>query len=290
MSSNPATLTSGPRDLATLEMQYRMSRTIETDSFPRTHERLATALAGWALPGVETPYSVDSPKKLTGHFWPESRPRIGSEIPPLESTIYSDSFSPSKQYLRMKSVMDFIGAAFLLIVTAPIMAAVALAIKLTSPGAVLFRQMRVGLNGNEFALFKFRSMREDVEAKTGPTWSGDGDVRATPVGRFIRRFHLDELPQAFNVLRGEMSLVGPRPERPCFVRFLRKLIPNYDLRHSVKPGITGLAQVCYPYGASVEDACQKLRYELYYARHISLRLDLLTLTKTIKVVLAGQGS
>jgi lipopolysaccharide/colanic/teichoic acid biosynthesis glycosyltransferase len=190
----------------------------------------------------------------------------------------------------VKTVLDFIGAVILLIFAAPVMVAVALAIKLTSPGAVLFRQIRVGQNGREFTLYKFRSMPEDVEAKTGPTWSGDGDERATPVGRFLRKFHLDELPQVFNVLRGEMSLVGPRPDRPCFVRFLRQIIPAFDLRHSVKPGITGLAQVSYLYGASVKDARTKLRYELFYARHISLRLDLLVLAKTIKVVLAGQGS
>jgi lipopolysaccharide/colanic/teichoic acid biosynthesis glycosyltransferase len=169
------------------------------------------------------------------------------------------------------------------------MAAVALAIKLTSAGPALFRQVRVGQDGRNFILYKFRSMPEDVEAESGPVWSGDGDSRATQVGHFLRRFHLDELPQVFNVLRGEMSLVGPRPERPCFVSFLQRLIPNYNLRHSVKPGITGLAQVFYPYGASVDDACEKLRYELYYARHISLGLDLRALAKTINVVLAGRG-
>ncbi len=285
-----ATLTAGPRDLVTLEMQYRMSRIPETGSVPRTHKQLATALAVWEPLGMDTAYPVAVPEKPEGNFRAESRPRIGPEFSLPESTIYSDSFSPSKVYLRVKSVMDFIGASLLLIVAAPIMAVVALAIKLTSPGAVFFRQVRVGRNGTDFVLYKFRSMPEGVEAKTGPTWSGDGDLRATPVGRFLRRFHLDELPQVFNVLRGEMSLVGPRPERPCFVRFLRKLIPNYDLRHSVKPGITGLAQVCYPYGASVDDARVKLRYELFYARHISLGLDLLALAKTIKVVLAGQGS
>jgi lipopolysaccharide/colanic/teichoic acid biosynthesis glycosyltransferase len=285
-----ATLTYGPRDLATIEMQYRMSRILETDSVPRTRKQRATALTDWEPLGMDAVYPVASPEKLRGNFWPESRPQIGPDIPAPDSRTYSDSFSPSKQYLLVKSVLDFIGAFLLLIVAAPIMAVVALAIKLTSPGVVLFRQVRVGQNGRDFVLYKFRSMPEDVEAKTGPTWSGDGDVRATPVGRFLRRFHLDELPQVLNVLRGEMSLVGPRPERPCFVRFLRGLIPNYDLRHSVKPGITGLAQVCYPYGASVEDASTKLRYELHYARHISPRLDLLVLAKTIKVVLAGQGS
>ena len=290
MSTSTATLTAGPRDLATLEMQYRMSRILETDSVPRTHEQLATALAGWEPRGMETVHPVASPGKLRGNFWAEIWAQIGTEIPVPESRTYSDSFSPSKAYLRVKTVLDFIGALILLIVAAPIMAAVAVAIKLTSPGVVFFRQVRTGQNGRDFVLYKFRSMPEDVEAKTGPTWSGDGDMRATPVGRFLRKFHLDELPQVFNVLRGEMSLVGPRPERPCFVRFLRQLIPNLDLRHCVKPGITGLAQVCYPYGASVKDASKKLRYELFYARHISLRLDLLVLAKTIKVVLAGQGS
>jgi lipopolysaccharide/colanic/teichoic acid biosynthesis glycosyltransferase len=275
MSTVNAALASWPRDLATLEMQYRMSRILETGSVPRTHNQLAISLAGWELPGMETVYPAGSSEKFGTNAWTESGPQIRPEVPLPESWNYSDSFSSSMPYLRLKSALDFLGALLLLIVTAPIMAAVAVAIKLTSPGAVLFRQVRVGLDGRDFVLYKFRSMRGDVEAKTGPTWSGDGDVRATPVGRFIRRFHLDELP---------------RPERPCFVRFLRKQIPNYDLRHSVKPGITGLAQVCYPYGASVEDARKKLRYELHYARRISLRLDLLTLAKTIKVVLAGQGS
>jgi lipopolysaccharide/colanic/teichoic acid biosynthesis glycosyltransferase len=200
-----------------------------------------------------------------------------------------EGFHPSSRYLIVKSVVDFVGALLLLIIAAPIMAAVALAVKLTSPGPALFRQLRVGKDGRDFVLFKFRSMPENVEAITGPVWSGDGDSRATPVGHFLRKFRLDELPQLFNVLRGEMSLVGPRPERPCFVSFLQRLIANYNLRHTVKPGITGLAQVFYPYGASVEDACEKLRYELYYARHLSPSLDLRALAKTVNVVLSGRG-
>jgi len=282
MSTITATPRAGPRDLATLEMQYRMSRVVETGFVSRTHKQLATSLAGWGLRGMETVHPVESYEKLRGG--------IHTELLPQAWMSYSDCFNPSKHNLRVKSVFDFIGALLLFIIAAPIMAALALAIKLTSPGPVLFRQVRVGQDGRDFVLYKFRSMPEDVEAKTGPIWSGDGDSRATPVGHFLRRFHLDELPQVFNVLRGEMSLVGPRPERPCFVSFLRRLIPDYNLRHSVKPGITGLAQVFYPYGASVEDACEKLRYELYYARHISLGLDLRALAKTIKVVLAGRGS
>jgi len=290
MSSSATTLTSGPRDLATLEMQLRIMRMVGAGSVSRAHDQPATALGEWELRGTAKMLPTGVPETSSGNFQAESPPQIEPGIPLPQSWISSVGSSPSTSYLRVKSVLDFIGAVLLLVAAAPIMAAVALAIKLTSPGAVFFRQVRVGRNGEEFVLYKFRSMLEDVEAKTGPAWSGDGDVRATPVGRFIRRFHLDELPQALNVLRGEMSLVGPRPERPCFVRFLRQLIPNYDLRHCVKPGITGLAQVYYPYGASVEDACAKLRYELYYARHISLRLDLLTLAKTVDVVLAGQGA
>jgi lipopolysaccharide/colanic/teichoic acid biosynthesis glycosyltransferase len=290
MSTSTATITSGPRDLATLEMLYGIPRNLETDFVSLAPKQGVTALTGWELGGMETAHPAVCPDRLRGKVWTENRPQIGPKIPAPDSRTYSGSISPSKQYLLVKTVLDFIGAVFVLIIAAPVMTAVALAIKLTSPGAVLFRQIRVGQNGREFILYKFRSMPEDVEVKTGPTWSGDGDLRATPVGRFLRKFHLDELPQVFNVLRCEMSLVGPRPERPCFVRFLRQLIPNFDLRHCVKPGITGLAQVCYAYGASVKDASKKLRYELFYARHVSLRFDLLVLAKTIKVVLAGQGS
>ena len=284
--SSIAIPSSTPRDLATLTMQYGMSGSVVAESDPQASQGLATALLDCRLRGMQTAHSVES----RAESYDTLRGGIHTELLPQEWMSYSDGFSPSKQYLIVKSILDCIGALFLFLIAAPIMAAVALAIKLTSPGPVLFRQVRVGQDGREFVLYKFRSMPEDAEAKTGPVWSGDGDSRATPVGHFLRRFHLDELPQVFNVLRGEMSLVGPRPERPCFVSFLRRLVPNYNLRHCVKPGITGLAQVFYPYGASVEDACEKLRYELYYARHISLGLDLRALAKTISVVLAGRGS
>lgn len=286
MSSSIAIPSSSPRDLATLIMQYGMSGSVVAESDPQASQGLAIALLDRRPRGMQTAHSVES----RAESYDTLRGGIHAELLPQEWMSYSDGFSPSKQYLIVKSILDCIGALFLFLIAAPSMAAVALAIKLTSPGPVLFRQVRVGQDGREFVLYKFRSMPEDAEAKTGPVWSGDGDSRATPVGHFLRRFHLDELPQVFNVLRGEMSLVGPRPERPCFVSFLRRLIPNYNLRHSVKPGITGLAQVFYPYGASVEDACEKLRYEIYYARHISLGLDLRALAKTISVVLAGRGS
>ena len=285
MSSSIAIPSFSPRDLATLTMQYGMSGSGVAESDPQASQELATALLDRRLHGMETVHPVES----SAESYDTLRGGIHTELLPQEWLSYSDGFNPSRQYLFVKSVLDFIGALFLFVITIPVMMAVALAIKLTSAGSVLFRQVRVGQDGREFVLYKFRSMPEDAEAKTGPVWSGEGDSRATPLGHLLRRFHLDELPQVFNVLRGEMSLVGPRPERPCFVSFLRHLIPNYNLRHSVRPGITGLAQVFYPYGASVEDAREKLRYELYYARHISLGLDLRALAKTIDVVLAGRG-
>jgi lipopolysaccharide/colanic/teichoic acid biosynthesis glycosyltransferase len=169
------------------------------------------------------------------------------------------------------------------------MAAVAIIIKLETPGPAIFSQERVGLLGRRFNVYKFRSMRQDAEIKTGPTWARENDDRITKVGNFLRKARLDELPQVWNVLCGDMSFIGPRPERPYFVDLLKSKIRYYELRHYVKPGITGWAQVMYPYGASVEDSYRKLQYDLYYAKNISLQLDLLILLKTIKVVAAGQG-
>src|SRR5262249_2262577 len=150
-------------------------------------------------------------------------------------------------------------------------------------------QERVGLRGRRFMVHKFRSMRQDAERHIGPTWAKENDERITRVGALLRRCRLDELPQLWNVLRGEMSFVGPRPEGPYFGELLRGKIRYFDLRHYVKPGITGWAQVMYRYGASVEDAQRKLEYDLYYAKNISLRLDILTLLKTVGVVVKGEG-
>jgi lipopolysaccharide/colanic/teichoic acid biosynthesis glycosyltransferase len=169
------------------------------------------------------------------------------------------------------------------------MAIIALAIRLNSSGPVLFRQLRVGLHGKTFFIFKFRSMYENAEHQTGPVWATAGDRRVTPVGRILRRFRLDEIPQAFNVLRGEMSMIGPRPERPYFVDELAKQIPFYTFRHRVKPGITGWAQVMYRYGDSFEDALEKLKYDFYYAEHGSFFCDLRILVKTVRIVLLGGG-
>jgi len=165
-----------------------------------------------------------------------------------------------------------------------------LLIKLDSPGPVFFRQERVGEDGKVFTLWKFRSMRKDAERNTGPVWAKAQDSRVTRVGKYLRRTRLDEVPQLFNVLKGDMSLVGPRPERPNFVEELSKTIPFYYLRHSVKPGVTGWAQINYGYGNSVEDAVEKLQYDLFYIKNVSWALDLLVLLHTIKTVLVRKGS
>jgi lipopolysaccharide/colanic/teichoic acid biosynthesis glycosyltransferase len=165
----------------------------------------------------------------------------------------------------------------------------AVIVGLESPGPILYRQERVGENGRIFTLFKFRSMRLDAENGT-PVWAKERDERVTRVGRFIRLTRLDELPQLWNVLRGDMSFVGPRPERPFFVEQLAAVIPFYMERHAVKPGVTGWAQVKYRYGSSVEDAMEKLRYDLYYIKHLSIVFDLTIVVDTVKVILSGKGA
>src|SRR3954447_1447426 len=177
----------------------------------------------------------------------------------------------------------------LLVLLLPLMLLVALAVVLDSPGPALYAQTRVGRGGVPFRLLKFRSMVEDAE-RDGPRWAAVGDPRVTRVGRVIRHCRLDELPQLLNVLKGEMSLVGPRPERPEFVPALAAALPGYEGRHAVKPGLTGSAQVEQGYAASVEDAAEKLRHDLYYVENRSLGLDLLVLARTVRVVLLGEGA
>jgi lipopolysaccharide/colanic/teichoic acid biosynthesis glycosyltransferase len=164
----------------------------------------------------------------------------------------------------------------------------ALAVKLSSPGPVLHRQVRVGLNNSEFTVYKFRSMYVNAEATTGPVWAQKGDKRVTPVGKWLRRLRLDELPQLFNVLKGDMSIVGPRPERPEFVQSLIQQIPYYTYRHCVRPGITGWAQINYKYGSTLEDTIMKLEYDLYYIKNLALSLDLYIIFHTLKVMLFSE--
>lgn len=190
----------------------------------------------------------------------------------------------------VKRLLDLAASGTLLVLALPIMLVTALCIYLESGLPVLYRQERVGQGGRVFTLFKFRSMRIDAESGGTPHWAKADDDRTTRVGRFIRKYRIDELPQILNVLSGEMSFVGPRPERPFFVDQLSKQIPFYAMRHSVKPGITGWAQVRYPYGASIDDAIEKLQYDLYYVKNHSLFLDLMVLISTVEVVLWGKGA
>jgi exopolysaccharide biosynthesis polyprenyl glycosylphosphotransferase len=183
-----------------------------------------------------------------------------------------------------------LAAAVGLVLLLPIMLVVGLAVRLSSPGPALYSQRRVGKDGKLFTIYKFRSMRQDAEALTGAVWSTENDPRVTTVGRFIRRTRLDELPQLWNVLIGDMSLVGPRPERPEFVSSLTEQIPFYGQRHVVRPGVTGWAQIRHRYGSSVDDAMQKFQYELFYIKHMSPSFDLFIILETVKTVLVRSGS
>lgn len=203
--------------------------------------------------------------------------------------IFSDGFRMGALKKFGKRVFDIVISTVLLLAALPIMILTAILVRLESKGPILYRQERVGESGNSFALLKFRSMRHDAEADGTPQWATQNDARCTRIGRIIRALRIDELPQLVNVLKGEMSFVGPRPERPKFVTDLAKQINYYDYRHTVKPGITGWAQICYPYGASVKDAQEKLQYDLYYVKNHSLFLDLLILVQTAHIVLLGKG-
>jgi len=201
------------------------------------------------------------------------------------------SASPMRHTIQiwMKNAIDFVVALTLLIATLPLMIVTAILIKLTSKGPIFYSQERVGLGGKTFTIYKFRSMRTDAE-KDGARWASTNDDRITPIGRFIRKTRIDELPQLINVLKGEMSMVGPRPERPQFVNKLKEQIPFYELRHIMRPGLSGWAQVRYQYGSSVEDSHEKLRYDLYYIKNYSLFIDLTILLETTKVVIFGSGA
>jgi sugar transferase (PEP-CTERM system associated) len=214
---------------------------------------------------------------------------------PIESIrlgwlLFSPGYYASRLFLIYKRVAS-IGVSIVgLLLSLPLLPFIVLVIKISSPGQILYRQSRMGRDGVIFRCYKFRTMRSDAEADTGPTWAKDDDPRITRVGKFLRKTRMDEIPQLLNVLNGDMSLVGPRPERPEFVAELSKEIPYYHLRHSIRPGITGWAQILYKYGNSVEDAKEKLRYDLYYIKNMSVGLDLLIILNTIKIILLGRGA
>jgi len=203
--------------------------------------------------------------------------------------IFNDGFRKSRFLRAMKRTMDIVAALIAVALTLPIMALVAIAILVESGGPVLFRQKRVGLHGEQFEIFKFRSMRQDAE-KGGPSWAADGDNRITRVGAFIRKYRLDELPQFFNILQGSMSLVGPRPEQPYFCEMLETSLDFFSQRHTVRPGITGWAQIKYQYGSTVEDAKRKLELDLFYIKHLSISLDMVIVFETVKVIFLGKGA
>ena len=204
--------------------------------------------------------------------------------------VFGDGFNQGFYRTAVKRVFDVLCSFILIVLAAPVMMVTALAIKLESKGPVFYRQERVGANSRTFFVNKFRSMRTDAEKDGKPVWAAAQDSRVTRVGNIIRRLRIDELPQLFNVLKGEMSLVGPRPERPYFVEQLTQEIPYYAVRHSIKPGVTGWAQVKYQYGSTVEDSQEKLQYDLYYVKNHSLFLDFVILFETVGVVLLGKGA
>ena len=211
------------------------------------------------------------------------------EIRPSQ-LIFSGELGPRPQNLMYQRISNITVAIVGIVLSFPIMLLTALAVRLSSPGAVLYRQTRVGLDGALFTVYKFRSMRIDAEVNTGAVWAQKDDPRVTAVGRFIRAFRFDELPQLFNVFKGEMSIVGPRPERPEFVKALNEQIPYYRQRLCVRPGITGWAQINYKYGDTLQDTITKLEYDLYYIKNMSLALDTYIIFDTVKAVLLSRGA
>jgi sugar transferase (PEP-CTERM system associated) len=270
-----------PADIASLIDQHHVDRIIVGLSDRRgklpVEELLRAKMTGVRVEDVTTTY-----ERITGKI-------LIDDLRP-SWLIFSDGFRVSRITRWLKRFIDLVLALVIGILALPLMALTAIAVLLDSGRPFLYCQERVGENGKAFTLCKFRSMRTDAEKGGTPVWARDGDDRITRVGRFIRTTRLDELPQLWNVLRGDMSFVGPRPERPFFVAELSKAIPFYQQRHAVKPGLTGWAQVKYRYGSSLEDAMEKLRYDLYYIKHLSIFFDLTIVFDTVKVVLFGKGA
>ncbi|MBU1057103.1 MAG: TIGR03013 family PEP-CTERM/XrtA system glycosyltransferase [Proteobacteria bacterium] len=233
------------------------------------------------LSGISVKQGVSFYEGITGKL-------MVKKVDPSE-IFFSDGFTLNRWSYLFKRILDVSLSISGLILSLPLMIFSAIIIKLESPGPILYLQERVGEKGTVFNVIKFRSMRQDAE-KDGAVWAMKNDTRVTHFGRFIRKVRIDELPQMWNVLKGEMSFVGPRPERPVFVNQLTESIPYYAIRHYIRPGITGWAQVCYPYGASEEDALRKLEYDLYYMKNISIAMDLLVIFHTVKTVLFRKGS
>ena len=227
---------------------------------------------------------------IDGHqLYEQESGRLSIDLLKPSALIFSSGFRRRTLAMGLKRCTDLAIAMVGLILLSPFFILIACIIKVDSPGPVFYKQLRVGLRGQPYMIWKFRSMHKDSESE-GPRWALDKDPRISRSGRILRKLRIDELPQLINVIKGEMSLVGPRPERPIFVQELRKTIPYYDMRHTVKPGITGWAQTQFRYGASAEDAHKKLQFDLYYVKNLSFFLDTRILIETIKVALFGEGA
>lgn len=223
-------------------------------------------------------------------FWEWATGRIDLVSLRPSWLLFGRGFYITRRMRVTKRVFDILASSILLVIVLPLLLSIYLILKISSPGPALFKQERVGLNGRNFTLLKFRSMVVDAERISGPTWASSRDSRITPFGSFLRSTRLDELPQLWNILKGDMSVVGPRPERAHFVEMLSRSLPFYGLRHCVKPGLTGWAQINYGYAASVYESAQKLSYDLFYVKHCSIFLDLIIIAQTIGVVLWKRGS
>ncbi|MFH1336263.1 MAG: TIGR03013 family XrtA/PEP-CTERM system glycosyltransferase, partial [Candidatus Zixiibacteriota bacterium] len=268
--------------LMQIAAEWGLNTTILAINYSRPHQLvhsvLAARLQGMTILDMPTLFEKLTMRVPVRHIYDEW-------------LLFTDGFYlVSKNYVqKIKRLVDLGVSSLLLLLTLPIIPLTALAIRVDTPGPIFFKQERIGKGGRTFILWKFRSMCQNAE-DCGAVWCKEKDHRVTRVGKWIRLLRIDEIPQLYNVFRGEMTLIGPRPERPEFIQELEKQIPYYGIRHSVRPGITGWAQVNYRYGASVEDALRKLEYDLYYIKNMSLFLDLKIILKTIGVVLFGQGA
>ena len=270
-----------PRSLSGLIATNRVDRVLlaGADPCPQSYFEDLVAVKAMGIP-IEDCHS----------FYERLASKIAVTDLPPEWIALSAGFRRDRLILATKRTIDVVMSFLGLILSTPLMLLTALAIKLESRGPVFYRQERVGQNDRSFVLYKFRSMTEDAEANLGPVWASERDPRVTRVGAILRKIRIDEIPQMINVLKGEMSFVGPRPERAYFVERLKQNIPYYDLRHSVKPGITGWAQISYRYGDSEQDAVEKLQYDLYYIKHMSPIFDLQIIFESLKVIMLGSGA
>lgn len=276
---NPA-LIGAAEDIPRIVEEYEVDRIVVGLADRRGRLPIAELLQA-KLSGIRVEDATTMYERLTGKI-------LIDDLKP-SWLIFSDGFAVSRLTRFLKRGIDLGIASLGLVLAAPLTLLTALAVYLDSDGPILYSQERVGEGGRTFTIYKFRSMRLDAE-RSGARWATDHDDRVTRVGRLIRATRLDEIPQLWNVLRGDMSFVGPRPERPVFVEQLAQEIPFYQQRHAVKPGVTGWAQIKYQYGSSVEDAMEKLRYDLYYIKHASIAFDLSIVFDTVKVILFGKGA